>query len=508
MKSNSEEEEMQENQENGVGNTQDQNPQKPKKKKKVRTSKLVGTLFRNGLKSNLDLTSLADSKAGILISINGFILTVIVTASGFAVQNPIMNYAFAAIIVTSLVSIVLSVLAIRPRHKEQLIQKSYLEDYNSLLYFQDMAQMTPKEYKKQMEKTIQDAKLTSEAMTMHLHILGSEIKKKYFWLKQAYLSFSLGLIISVSLVVYGLMYVEQSPFYNISKGNISYKDGKFFNIFEPSGATTLPDGKVLIVEDENSNALKLLSIEADGKVTEIGRPEMSKKIKKTLKKDIEDLEAVTSNENIIYAITSHSRNKNGKQKGSREQLVRMEYENGKITSLHVYSRLAQVLHNSFPKLFEDNLFHTQGIDIEGLCFDGSSQSLFVAFRSPLFGAKAVIIGITNPEAIFKGEAIELSEPMFLDLNSQGIRDITYDTQKNGFWIIAGSKGAREERFELWFWDRKNYQLYAIGNQPDIGYAEGITVVKKFGQTNLLIVQDNGKKPNKAANYTLIDRDSI
>ena len=40
-------------------------------------SKLVNTYFRNGLKSNLDLMSLADTKAGKLISVNGFILTVV-----------------------------------------------------------------------------------------------------------------------------------------------------------------------------------------------------------------------------------------------------------------------------------------------------------------------------------------------------------------------------------------------------------------------------------------------
>jgi len=42
-----------------------------RKKKKPELSKLVGTFFRNALRSNLDLTALADTKAGILISIHG-----------------------------------------------------------------------------------------------------------------------------------------------------------------------------------------------------------------------------------------------------------------------------------------------------------------------------------------------------------------------------------------------------------------------------------------------------
>ena len=52
---------------------------------------------------------------------------------------------------------------------------------------------------------------------------------------------------------------------------IKYKNSnKFYNIFEPSGATTLPDGKVLIVEDERSeNPIRMLDIKDDGNVVEI-----------------------------------------------------------------------------------------------------------------------------------------------------------------------------------------------------------------------------------------------
>ena len=173
------------------------------------------------------------------------------TASGFAVHNPIMNYAFMSIILTSLVSIIFAVLAVRPRTKEKLVKKEHLPGYESLLYYQDMAEMDPTEYMQRMKKSLRCVEESSEEMIKHLHILGAEIKKKYFWLKQAYTFFSLGLIVSASLVIYGLMYVEQTPFYNLSTGNVIYKEDKFYNIFEPSGVTTLPNGKVLVIEDEN-----------------------------------------------------------------------------------------------------------------------------------------------------------------------------------------------------------------------------------------------------------------
>jgi len=99
-----------------------------KRKDTEKFSKLVPTFFKNALRSNLDLTSLADTKAGILISINGFILTVSVTASGFAIQNAMMTYAFVSIILTSLGSIIFAVLAVKPRRKDKLVKKEELKE--------------------------------------------------------------------------------------------------------------------------------------------------------------------------------------------------------------------------------------------------------------------------------------------------------------------------------------------------------------------------------------------
>ena len=201
---------------------------KEKKSKKLKLSKLVGTFFRNALRSNLDLTSLADTKAGILISINGFILTVSVTASGFVIQNNMMTYAFISIILTSLGSIIFAVLAVKPRTKNKLVGKEHIDNYNSLLYYQDMADLAPKEYSKQMNRVLFSLDESKEEMITHLHILGAEIKKKYFWLKQAYTFFSLGLIVSATLIIYGLLYVEEKSFYDLSKGSVSYKEDKFY----------------------------------------------------------------------------------------------------------------------------------------------------------------------------------------------------------------------------------------------------------------------------------------
>ena len=165
-----------------------------------KTSRTVETLFRNALKSNLELTSLADTKASILISVNGFILTVIITASGFQMSDSRMEYAFSAILFTAITSITFAVLAIRPRFKKHLLKKTHHKNYDSVLYFQDMATMSPEDYVVNVHQVISNKGLTQNHIIKHLHMLGAEINLKYKWLRLAYASFAVGLIVSALLV--------------------------------------------------------------------------------------------------------------------------------------------------------------------------------------------------------------------------------------------------------------------------------------------------------------------
>ncbi len=168
------------------------------------TSRTVETLFRNALRSNLELTSLADTKASILISVNGFILTVIITASGFHLSEPDMIYPFISILMTALISITFAVMAIRPRFKKHFLKKVYLEDYHSVLFFQDIARLSPDEYLESMHEVIGNKGLTQSHIIKHLHMLGSEINIKYKWLRRAYTIFAVGLVLSVFFVIYSM----------------------------------------------------------------------------------------------------------------------------------------------------------------------------------------------------------------------------------------------------------------------------------------------------------------
>jgi len=485
----------------------DKSTNSKKKKKESKQPTLVNTFFRNGLKSSLDLTALAETKAGILISINGFILTVSVTASSFVVHNDLMTFAFIAIIITSLGSIILAILSVRPRLKEQLVPKEYLKKYSSLLYYQDIAHYKPKEYQKLVIKSLQSTKRSQKEPISHLHILSSEIKQKYHWLKFAYAFFSLGLIISASLMIYAL--AKENMQKNISKEHKGYKNGKFYNIFEPSGATTIDGNHVLIVEDESSQRpLKLITFDNKNSVVELGDLHIPKKLKKVFKKRVEDLEGVAADKDRIYAITSHSPNRANKEQKERKRLLMMHYEDESITDLSIYKHLKEDLINYRKDLFGSNLFGHSPINIEALAINPENHQLYIGFRAPLFKSKAIIIPIKNPHQLFEKKRHKplFGKPIFVDLDGLGIRAMHYDKIKKGLWIVAGDSGSRISKFQFYFYDPKSSKVTLKYPQIDFGYSEGLTIVTNNGKRYLFLVEDNGIKPNKTANYIIVEMD--
>ena len=125
----------------------------------------------------------------------------------------------------------------------------------------------------------------------------------------------------------------------------------------------------------------------------------------------------------------------------------------------------------------------------------------IGLRSPLIKGKAVVVPLKNPNAIFdKNEKPKLAKPILLDLDGDGIRAMSWDKKREGYWIVSGSIGKRKGDFSLWFWDKKKNLLTVSHEDVDIGYAEGVTALK---DNTLFLVQDNGSVSTHGANYQII-----
>lgn len=161
------------------------------------------TVFRATYQNQSNLIQIADNKASMIISINTMIISSIIAISGYgAIAGKIESYGAAVtvpislIVISSLISVVLSIQAARPK----LIRKNEKSDANeksSLLFFGVIAQYTQADYLKEMDRLLQSRKELYENMTIDLYNQGLILKRKYDLLTYAYQTFMIGFIFSV-----------------------------------------------------------------------------------------------------------------------------------------------------------------------------------------------------------------------------------------------------------------------------------------------------------------------
>ena len=111
--------------------------------------------------------------------------------------------------------------------------------------------------------------------------------------------------------------------------------------------------------------------------------------------------------------------------------------------------------------------------------------------------------LTNPDGVFdKKQKPYLRGPILLDLQGHGIRGMSWDEKKQGYWISGGSVGSRKgESFSLWFWDKEKNHVQKIKDISNLGYAEGLATLP---DGRILVVDDDGSISTHGANYSIID----
>ena len=84
------------------------NKKAEQKKGELGSSRGIETMFRTSYRTNMDLSSLADTKANIMISINGIIISIILASISPKIDtNPWLLIPTAVLLLSCLISIVL-----------------------------------------------------------------------------------------------------------------------------------------------------------------------------------------------------------------------------------------------------------------------------------------------------------------------------------------------------------------------------------------------------------------
>lgn len=287
-------------------------------------------------------------------------------------------------------------------------------------------------------------------------------------------------------------------------------------IFEPSGVAQLPDGRLIVAQDESGQPISIASLDAEGDLHvvapasgtrldgEAGSPGLGK---------LNDLEGIALDKHgNVYAVTSHSRTENGAGTSiKREKLVRFRIEGERMTAATLVTDLKSRMMSRYPDLEAAGALQTKGLNIEALAFDRDGNQLWLGLRSPLTDDKAIILAVENTAALFDGDA-----PRFvrwnLDLGGAGIRGLAYFSRLQGYLILARREDRKKRPFELWFWrggQNDAARRVEVAGVKKLRRAEGITPIELGDSGAILIVSDEGAlDANKPGRYILLHYDQL
>ncbi|MEC8831479.1 MAG: Pycsar system effector family protein, partial [Bacteroidota bacterium] len=168
----------------------------------------VQTLYRVTLRNHLKLSDIADTKANILLSVNAIIISLVLANLLTKLDNPTntyMIYPTFILIMFSVASMVLSVLATRPNiTRGKFTQEDVEKRRVNLLFFGNFHQMRLEEYQAAVEELVKDKDYVYSSLTKDLYYLGVVLNRKYKILRLTYNIFMLGIIISV--IAFGIAF--------------------------------------------------------------------------------------------------------------------------------------------------------------------------------------------------------------------------------------------------------------------------------------------------------------
>ncbi len=190
-------------------------PDKKKKKKEkggIGSSRGIETMFKSSYRVNMDLSALADTKANIMITINGLMLSVLLGAISSKIDaNPWLLYPTTILLLACLISLVFAVLSARPRvQSEPVTLDQVRNDKANILFFGNFANMQRDEFLTGMKELMQNTDSLYQNMILDIYGLGIVLRKKYRLLRISYSVFMIGLVIGVLAFIVTFYFAAQA----------------------------------------------------------------------------------------------------------------------------------------------------------------------------------------------------------------------------------------------------------------------------------------------------------
>jgi predicted metal-dependent HD superfamily phosphohydrolase len=176
--------------------------------KMARVGRGVETMYRTTYRTHTNLSSMADSKANIMLSVNAIVISILISnmlprlIDSFSIQLFIPVIFLTA---TCLGSMVFATLSTRPKVTEGKVTREAIKQRKAnLLFFGNFYNMSLDEFQWGVNEMLSDPEFLYSSMSRDLYFLGIVLAKKYQYLSICYNIFMYGIIIS--LVAFGVSF--------------------------------------------------------------------------------------------------------------------------------------------------------------------------------------------------------------------------------------------------------------------------------------------------------------
>jgi hypothetical protein len=275
----------------------------------------------------------------------------------------------------------------------------------------------------------------------------------------------------------------------------------FHGMCDASGAVPLDD-HLFVVADDEDNLLRAYDARAPGAPLwmvdvspAIGvEPKPSKPGKPPKPAPEIDLEAATRIGELAFWLTSHGRNSSGKAKPERLRLF--------ATSVPRAGAPLKVVGSAYDRLVSDMIADPRfaGFGLEqaaelapkapgGLNLEGMTRrregGVWIGFRNPIPGGKALLVPLLNPEDTMHGKPASLGDPRLLNLGGRGVRGLSLHGER---YLVVGGAYDGSQASQLYVWDGAD-GLRTSGADVSGLNPEGF--FSPSGSTRVLVLSDDG-----------------
>jgi len=156
----------------------------------------IHTFYRTNYRNHINLSSIADKKANIMISVNAIIISVLISILSYqniTERNPMVLMPVIIFLISGLSSLIFAVLSARPKVTKLNNRSTSLEDTNkNIVFFGNFVHMDVESYENAIDAMFRSSELIYGNLTRDLYYLGQVLDRKYRLLSIAYNIFMVG----------------------------------------------------------------------------------------------------------------------------------------------------------------------------------------------------------------------------------------------------------------------------------------------------------------------------